>query len=297
MARFLVYPKVQITATPPEVNAAVDGEIRALRPRESGCGTFRFEVEGKLPHASRPTYSIRAFVDLKSPNPVLHGVQLTLDNLPLDYSYSPMPGGDWYIGRSLSREELLGDHVLCVRTRKSRGADPAKPIEIPVAFSLIEVPYDTQKAITPASLKASLIPVSFFEDIAIWLAAVVTAAAILCLAWYGRLSDGLPHGLKLAFEADSSGLPDYAELVPVNMPLHLLGLRRKYRMAADHGMTTLGQIEPIREDLFRVVPSPQVTITTSTSGEEVIRDGLLSARRTYLAKTGSKQYRFRLEYS
>jgi von Willebrand factor type A domain len=297
-ARVLVYPFLRLSPSPPDVNAAIGGEVRALQHRETACATFAYQLDGALPHPDRPSYSLRATIDpAMSGDPHLNRARFTLDGVVLAFFGVPGPNpGEWYTGKTLSREVLLGPHQLCVQAGRPKDADPAKPVEIPIQLELTESPYDLLPVVLPVKLIAYFSPASFLEQNAVWisLALLLLALALLALAFRGK--PDIPSGLEFASSREGSAdrMSAFA-LAPRWPALHFLGLNRDHPVTAEHGTVTLGWVKPVTLELYRFSPTPGVTLLGDTK-ESTKQNGLLSVRRIYLAKASGANYQFRIQH-
>jgi hypothetical protein len=297
-ARVLVYPYLRLSPAPSVVNAAINGEVRALQHRETACATFAFQLDGALPHPDRPSYSVRAAIDASmSGDPRLNRAHMTLDGTVLDYFGAPGPNpGAWYSGRTVDREALLGDHKVCFQAGRPKEADPAKPVEIPIQLKLAEAPYDTLPVALPVTLKAFLSPTGFLEQNAIWMSLALLLLATGLLAFVFRGRPDLPPGLEFAAARDgSSDRMSAVPLTPVSQALHFLGLNRNHRVAAESGSVTLGWVKPESRDLYRFRAAPGVTLLGDAQ-ETAKQTGLLSVHRTYVARAAGASYQFRLQH-
>jgi hypothetical protein len=295
--RVLVYPFLQLTPTPPRVDAMIQGQMRPIGPGDLACGTFKMSLDGALSHPNRPVYSVQAVIDGKLfGDPRLSRAQFLLDGLALDYAGSPRPKpGEWYTGRRLTRDQLLTKHEVCFQGGRPKTADPGTPAEIPIEFRLMEAPYDSLPAIQPLTLGALIAPPSFSEKYAAALAIALGLLTMLLLAWYTRYRATLSpamvwsvarHGGIGALTPEALG---EGRLLP-----RLLGLVVERPAYLENGAFTVGWVRPIDGDLYAFRPSRGVSV----EGEAWDSSGhRLSVHRCYKARCAERgEYDFWLEY-
>jgi len=296
--RVLVYPYVQLLATPPAVIATVHGQARAIQPHETGCAIFEFRVNGVLPHADRPVYPLRADIDpALKPDVRFSGARYTLDGSPLDYDETADTQSDWYVGKSLSRETLVGKHEACVQIGRPKNADPSRPADIPLRFTLLETPYSSSPTVEPVTLRVFLAMPGYLERYAAFLALGLTLLILAILAWYTRFRPQLPPALLLASARSDAPEPLPASRLPNGSPvMRLLGLTPERFLFAENGALLLGRVKPVNGQVYRFRPASGVNVagpkpTTASAMTEALAVG-----RTYTAHVGGAAYDFRLEY-
>src|ERR1700694_4466553 len=235
----LVYPYMQIQPGPQTDYAKANGLQRALGRRELGCASFRFNLEGRLPHPAQPVYSLRAAIDpAQHSNPRLNGAQYTLDGEALSYASTPgRRPGNWFTGRHLGRKELLDDqHEICILLGKPREVDPSQPVELNVQFTMIENPYDSYSAVTPFTLKVLIGPPTWVEKYAAWLALGLGTLILLLQLWYQRFRPEVPSGLRSV----AGNPPSRPEVLGEGPAMRRwLGLILEKPVLADNGSYTL----------------------------------------------------------
>ena len=297
-ARVLVYPYLRLSPTPGVLNASIKGEVRAIQQRETACATFSFLLDGALPHADRPSYSVRVAIDASMlGDPRLNRARFTLDGIAVDYFGSPGANpGEWYTGRTLDHDALLGNHEVCVQAGLPKEADPAKPVEIAIQLKLAESPYDTLPAALPLTLKVSLTSTSFLERNLIWISLLTLLLITGLLAFVFRGRPRLPAGLEVAAArfGGRDAMPAHP-LTPSSAALSLLGWCDDHRVTAENGSVLLGWASPVTGDLYHFRTAPGVTLVAD-SQEAGGADRPLSIRRTYTTKSSGVDYQFRLQY-
>jgi hypothetical protein len=307
--RILVYPFLRLSPDPPFGDAAVDGQVREIRGRETGCATFKFRIDGTLPHPDRPMYSLRAVVDKSfADDPRLVRARFTLDGAPVDYEDTVSDHHSaWYGGRPLGVDALKATHNFCITGGKPRSMDRGPVVEVPLQFEIMEPPYDSLQSVRPVavpwSLKARIAPPTFVEKYGSWLAIALGLLALLLIAWYTRYRATVPPTLRWAVaKGNSPSAPVPAMLGDGPLIPRLLGMKvsRVAYVDVAAGAWELGKVRPVDADLYEFVPAAGVTIAGGT-----IEDGqpggglshLLAVRQTYQAKAGDRgEYVFRLEY-
>jgi hypothetical protein len=297
--RVLVYPFFHLTATPGVVNGAVNGQIRSLAPYESACADFQFKLDGTLPHPGSANYTVRAALDpAAARDPRLSRARFMLDDKALEIQGVPSRHpGEWYNGLPLQEQELLGNHRVCMQAGRSPGAEPGRPLEVPIQFSLIEAPYDNPSVIDGVMLTVSLKSAGFFKENECWIALAGTLLVLGFIAWYGRKGPRLPSNLQLAVGAqlaEGSHLSP-SELVPISPLLHFLGINRQYRIHAENGLVPLGRIAPAEEEIYEFIPARGVHLSRP-DGEKPSPEGFIAVRQRYLARCERGVYEFLLKY-
>lgn len=292
--RVLVYPYMQIQPGPQTDYAKINGLQRALGRHEIGCASFRFNLEGSLPHPADPVYSLRAVVDpaLRS-NPGLYGAQYTLDSEALSYGSTPgRRPGNWFTGRHLSRKGLLNDeHQLCILLGKPREVDTSRPIEMNVQFTMIENPYDTYSAVAPFTLKVLIGPPTWVEKYASWLALALALLVLLLQLWYYRFRPEVPESLRCLTGNPPSNPQPLGEGPAMR---RLLGLRLDKSVLLDNGSYTLGWVRPINRELYLFRPASGVIVENPELAEGGVT---VAVNQDYRVNTRRGSYQFRLQYT
>jgi hypothetical protein len=299
--RVEVHPLIAIAPLPSTAYAS----SHALERRQEACTHFGFHLSaGQLPHAERPSYPVRAVVVPVDPATVdreLRDATFRLDAKQLDIEgvAATQPGG-WYKGRSLTPAELIGDHELCVRIGKPSAADPARPVELRMAATLLEDPYDEFRVIEPFTLKVLVSPPTFLEK---WRGAVIggmTLSSILALLWYFRDRPILARDLGYSIGRDDataalspSRSREYSSLA------RFLGWIAEQPVIAPGEDRPLARIRPVDDALFQLRLASGVRID-APGREEVIAfesgRATLAVHRTYRLRGDNGSYLFRMEY-
>jgi hypothetical protein len=231
----------------------------------------------------------------------LNQASFTLDGQPLEIEGRPGPQpGSWYKGRPLASPELLGEHEICVRVGKPTAGDPAKPLELAVAATLLEDPYDDFRVIQPFTLKLLVAPPSFLQKWRTLLLTALALLAILALLWYLRDRPAVPSDLAYAVGREDSrtGL-EARPLEPRSAFARLLGWIAESTVVAPGEDRALGRVRPAGAELYQLRPARGVRVEAVEREEAVpLRRGLatLAVHRTYRLRTDRGSYLFRLEY-
>jgi len=297
--RVLVYPYMRLQPSPEAQIASVNGQARALQRREKGCAQFTFSLQGELPHPGTPDYSLRAVLDPRmASDPRLGHAQFRLDGEVLEYDApSSLHRGQWYSGRHLSRERMLGTHEVCLQVGKPKDVEAGRPVELAILFNLIETPYDKMATITPFTLKALIAQPAFMEKYAAWLALGLGLLTTLLLLWYGRYRPELPSDLVFmaSREGSSNSRTEMGKVSPVR---RLLGMTVERPVFTDNGSFILGYVSPVDDDLYLFRSGAGINVHTLDGGTVEYRNGRakLSVNRDYRANSDRDKFRIRAEY-
>ena len=83
----------------------------------------------------------------------------TLDGIPLTAIGRPGTEiGSWHKGRTLDRGQLLGQHELCLRVGEPTRGSLDQPLDVPLAFTLLEAPYDDFQVVAPFTARIRIAP-------------------------------------------------------------------------------------------------------------------------------------------
>jgi hypothetical protein len=231
----------------------------------------------------------------------LSQASFTLDGLPLEVEGKPgaQPGA-WYKGRPLAPSELLTNHDLCVRIGKPTAGDPSAPVELTVAATLLEDPYDEFRVIQPLTLKVLVSPPTFLER---WRLALLAAGVLLtvsALLWYFRDRPVFPADLAYALGREDSSAPLSPRPLDERSPLaRLLGRAGESIVIAPGDDWPLARIRPVDDKLFQLRPSRGVHVESIDRDESIpLQGGLatLAVHRTYRLRSDRGSYLFRMEY-
>ncbi|HEX8253069.1 MAG TPA: vWA domain-containing protein [Thermoanaerobaculia bacterium] len=298
--RVEVHPLLSIAPLPLTAYASET----ALGRREQACTRFTFQLNaGGLPHPDRPKYPVRTVLVANDPTVLqreLRQASFTLDGAPLEFEGQPSPQPSlWSKGRLLAPDELLGDHQLCVQMGKPATGNAGKPLELKLAATLLDDPYDEFAVIRPLQLKVLVAPPTLFER---WRFLVIPAALLtgmLGLLWYLRDRPALPPDLHYAVarEASAAGLAPsaFAEAAAAN----LLGIVAERAVIAPGENRLLGRVRPADKELFQFRPASGVRLESVDGGQTPpLHRGLatLDVHRIYRLQTDRGAYLFRLEY-
>jgi len=297
--RFEVHPRLALAPLPSSYLSD-----RVLEANERDCIGFEFDVDGHLPHADRPTYALRAVVEASDTGILdreLFQGSLTLDGFTLDVEQrvGPHPG-PWYSGRQLTRDELAGQHQLCVIIGRPRSGDPSTPVELSVRFTLLESPYDDFDIVLPFDLKVLVAPPRFLAK---WGPTILISLPFLFLAlaaWYMRPTPLLPSDLGYAIGREGSGSRVTRRLDPPSFFWRALSIVEERPVIVDGRDRPLAWIRPVNDALYEIRTARDVSFVSVEDRSPVPRNrrGLASiaARNEYLLQVGPTAYRFSVEY-
>lgn len=297
-----VFPYLALTPTPLAGDARRSGGgVHALGRRERACAEFRLVLtDGRLPHAGRPRYSLRAVLDASAltHSAELTGASFTLDGDVLAVDQDPAaPDNRWQKGKELGADELLGRHEICLQTGRPRAGNPERTLELPLRMALVETPYDGAPAIEPFLLR-----VRFDRPAPLDRWGGLVPLGLIALAALGglvaHLRPRLPGDLGWAVRReDAGGEFQRGDLAGSSGPAGFLSARRSLVVPGEEKL--LGWVRPGRADLFVVGVEPGVTLE-SLDGTRPTPDprGLfaLEVHRPYRLRHGRDRYLFRLEY-
>jgi hypothetical protein len=273
---------------------------RALERHEQSCTSFSLTLNGELPHPGEPEYALRAVLD--PPDGQVFERELwqalfTLDGIPLTVQgRSGAEAGAWHKGRTLDRDQLLGEHELCLKVGEPRG-HLDEPFEIPLAFTLLEAPYDDFRVVTPFTAKVRVAPPGTIDRLRPLIVLGSLALALLAALWYLRERPGLPRDLRCALGRDPAAL---VSCEPGSPPLlrQLLGLTGERPLVADGG-EALAWLRPAGEELYRLRPAPGMRIRSEDGRPVLVDRGLanVEVHRPYRLEGERGSHVLRLEYS
>ena len=299
--RVEVHPPLTIAPLPLSSYASSS----ALERRQSACTRFTLHLNaGRLPHPERPRYAVRTVLraaDRAVLDRELKQASFALDGQPLELEGRPGPQpAAWYKGRPLDAGKLLGEHEICVRIGKPMAGDPARPLELETAFTLLEDPYDDFRVVQPFTLKVLVAPPTFLERWRALFLAGLALFALLALLWYLRDRPILPADLAYALGPEGSTAPlEPRPLAEASGLARLCGLAAERPVVAPGEERALGHVRPDAGELFRLRPASGVRIEAMDLDEAVpLRRGLatLAVHSTYRLRTERGSYLFRLEY-
>ncbi len=296
--RVEVHPLVSITPLPLMAYAS----DRALGRREQACTRFAFQLSaGGLPHPDKPRYPVRAVLlvnDRTILQRELRQASFTLDGAPLEIEGHPAPRPTtWSKGRSLAPDQLLGNHQLCVQMGKPTGGNPGRPVELKLAATLLDDPYDEFGVIRPFQLKVLIAPPTMFERWRFIAIPALFLLGLLALLWYLRDRPVIPPDLHYAVAREASGMASS----PFTQPAvaNFLGIVGEPTVMAPGEDRVLGRLRPADQELFQFRPASGVHIEALDGGATPpLRRGraTLNVHRLYRLNTDRGSYLFRLEY-
>lgn len=305
--RVEVHPLLSISPLPLSAYASSS----ALERRQQACTRFAFHLDaGRLPHADRPRYPVRVVIAAANPavfDRELNQASFTLDGqaLEIDGRSGQQPGA-WYKGRTLAPPELLGEHEVCVRIGKPTAGDPARPLELAVAATLLEDPYDDFRVIEPFTLKVLVAPPSFLEKWRTLLLVALALLAVLALLWYLRDRPVVPSDLAYAVGREGSNAALQSRpLEPRSAFARLFGWIGESAVIAPGEDRALGRVRPAGAELYQFRPARGVRVEAADRDGRDGRDealplrrgrATLSVHRLYRLRTDRGSYLFRLEY-
>jgi hypothetical protein len=302
-----VHPLLAVSPVPSTADAVVgdedDARQRALHRRETACARFELALDaGELPHPERPRYPVRVVldpsIDLSGP---LREASVTLDGLPLEIEGKPGPNpGPWYNGRQLDAEELLGEHRACLHLGRPESGDPAKPLALPIRWTLLETPYDDFRVVRPFTLEALVAPPGRLEKWHSPLVLGLVSLVLLGTLWHLRDRPVLPRDLRAAIAPEGGGPPEARHLEESSPLARWLGLVAEKAITAPGSDRPLAWVRPGGKDLFVVRPARRdATIRPAGGGESSEARGnqiTLAVHRPYRLEGPDGSYLFRLEY-
>ncbi|MCG8460905.1 MAG: hypothetical protein MI919_31865 [Holophagales bacterium] len=242
----------------------------------------------------------------------LYRARFTLDGLPVEVAGQTeggsRPAEEWSKGRAVEREELLGEHELCVQLGRPTQKGEAT-LEVPLRLTLLESPYDDFRVVEPFVFKIQVARPGVLERWRSLLLLSLSLLGLLLAAWYLRDRPDLPEDLRVAFARD----PDAAGAGELSLEPRPLGAapawapwlgwvaKRPLRTPGEERL--LGWIHPDRHELFRLVPAPGVRVggseaAGSEAGSSAVAGGSESveAGRAYRLHTEEGDLIVRVEY-
>lgn len=295
--RVEVHPFLAVAPLPAQAYVA----DRALERGEEGCTRFSLTLAGgRLPENGKPALALRAV--LAPADPALFGHELrralfTLDGVALSVEGRPgVEAGSWYKGRRLSRERFLGEHELCLRLGEPTRGDPSAPLEVPLAMTLLESPYDEFRVIDLFTAKILIAP----PGLARWRPLIGLAGGLAFLAallWYVRDRPNLPRDMVCATGRDRSalipGVPG-----PSGWVHRLLGLVGERPLVSEDGQT-VAWLRPERDALYRIRPAAGLTIADGVGRSLPLERGLaaVDVHHSYQLTGEHGRHVLRLEYA
>jgi hypothetical protein len=297
-----VYPRLNIAPVPSVGDAVPEGSVavRALGRWERGCARFQLDLRaGRMPELAQ---GLRAVLPASTPQTgSLTKATYMLDGLPLEIDgiSSGSYTSDWTRGRALKPAELLGQHEVCIQMGKPLAGDPGKPVELPVAFTLLASPYDTFDVVEPFHFKALIAPPTWIELWAARLALILSLLGLLAVLWFLRGRPDLPQDLRVAVaRAGSRSRLVPQELAEASLAARALGLVGERPVLSEVGGVRLGALKPVRDGLYRFRPARGVAVRTPEDQAVELNGGWadLHVHRTYQLQNGENRFLFQVEY-
>ena len=298
--RIEVHPLLSIVPTPLSSHVSKT----ALGRQEKACIRFSLELNaGLLPHPDKPEYSLRVVLEPPAAEVLdneLHEATFTLDGRPLEFEQRPgQDPGEWYVGRVLGADEMLGEHEVCITVGKPTRGDPATPLDLALRFTLLETPYDDFRVARDFTLRALIAPPSFLEKWRSFLLVGLGLLALLAALWYLRNRPSFPPDLRYAIGREGGAGMSSLPLPEGSLVARALGrvVERPVTGAGeDH---TLAWVRPTDEELYRLRPARKVRVEALTAEEKIPfhrKLATLSVHRTYRLVSDRGSYLFRMEY-
>lgn len=296
--RIEVHPFLSLVPRPLDFTTAT-----SLGRRGRACAPFQFDLVGDLPHLEKPEYAARAELELADPKQLdreLYQATFTLDGYPIEPAGRPGPhSGDWYRGRTISRDQLLGSHEFCLYTGKPKDGDPAKPLPLILRLTLLESPYDDLQVIEPFTLKALIAPPGVFEKWGVFLLGVLGLLLLLASLWHWRGYPTIPEDLGYALAREDSPLSPRSFAPP---PL----LARFFALVAERPLVIAGEekpiawVRPVDRELYQLRLPKGIELTNGTADSAPSLDRkrrtTIAVRRSYRVAGPRGKYVLRLEY-
>jgi hypothetical protein len=298
--RVEVHPLLSISPLP--LSSYVSSN--ALERGQQACTQFTFHLDaGQLPHPERPGYPIRTVLiadpalldhELRQASFLLDGQILEVDGRP-----GAQPGA-WYKGRPLSSEELIGPHEICVRIGKPTTGSPGRPLELSLAATLLEDPYDEFRVVQPFNLKVLVSSPTFLERWRVMFLGALVVCGLGGLLWYLRDRPAVPADLRYAVGREDSTAPLASrDLDERPLLARLLGWVAESAVFAPGEERVLGRVRPVDAELFQLRTARGVRVEPLHHGEKIeIHRGLatLAVHRLYRLRGDAGSYLFRMEY-
>jgi hypothetical protein len=246
---------------------------------------------------------VRAALELADPKTLdseFHQASFTLDGSLLEVEGRPGSNpGDWYNGREISRDDLLGAHKLCLTTGKPKTGDPAAPRLLLLRLTLLESPYDGLRVIEPFTLKALIAKPGRLETWGPWLLALLLLLALLTLLWHLRNYPTIPDDLGFVVAREGSTLVPRA-FPPASPWARLLALTSERPVTVTGEEAPLGWLRPVDAELYQLRLAKGIEIEPAQPGEKVPIDrrrrATLAVHRTYRLRGPRGRYVLGLEY-
>jgi len=298
--RVEVHPLLSISPLPLSDYASSN----ALERGQQACAQFTFHLNaGRLPHTERPRYPIRAalIADPALLERELHEASFMLDGQTLEVEGKPgAQQGAWFKGRTLAPNELLGPHEVCVKIGKPAAGDLSRPLQLTVAATLLEDPYDEFRAVQPFTLKVLVSPPTFLERWRVVFLATMVLLGVGGLLWYLRDRPAVPSDLGYAVGREDSTAPLASRDLDERPTLaRLLGLTGESVVVAPGEDRALGRVRPVDAELYQLRPARGVHVEPVNGDEQVaLNRGLatLAVNCLYRLRSERGSYLFRLEY-
>ena len=272
----------------------------ALQNGDRICRNFRLKPVKTFPILPEPRLPLRIWL-APSTNAgvgVLRDVTVTLDDHLLRHSDMRGPGRaarpeaehNWYDGRSMSQEEILAVHRLCIEVS---GVHQGGTIKFPLYIEMNQPPYNSYPdMIPPLEIQLTLREPSLLQRFGACLGLSILSLLGLLTAWLGRFTPDLPPDMEV--EVEEGGIPRRTPISASEGWRRLFGLRSMYPLSTPQDQL-LGQLCPLRQhekQLFIFLPLGAVV-----EGEES-KDGsyVLESGRSYILHVQNRSLRLRISY-
>jgi hypothetical protein len=313
-----VHPFLSIIPTPETANAGHP----LSKHGNPYCESFVLQNQGHLPkpHGKNGGYIVKATINVNNPDVIdqeFNGATFELDKLPLQFNASTSlsspsnrsanaaTAGEWYKGRELSGDELLGEHKVCINIGKPTTGDPLKNIDLQVKFVLAQAPYDDYQdengngVIKPFTYRVTVDkpPLDLGSNVLL----IILALLLPLLLWYLRDRPTLAPdlGVAIASEDNPSALQSRA-LGEASLARRLLGLTLEKPIIINSDDAPLAWVRPVDGELYQLrLPAGSRVEHADLHEPEFISDGkyaTVAVNRVYLLYRPSAVHRLRLEY-
>ncbi|MBT3218589.1 MAG: hypothetical protein HN348_05810, partial [Proteobacteria bacterium] len=273
-------------------------------------------------------YPLRINLDSTLPAS-LEDALITVDGTQLWTPNTPPTTPTWSSPRQLSAKQLTGrPHQICVQVGQVNKGDD---VRLQVSFVLDEAPFNQfNEVITPFTFRVKVAEPTMARKLAPLICLLLSLLLLLAMARLARRRPTLPPDLRyeiatswstpgppgsvgrdsstgnLCFESASVALRPRIEGVgPLKFTTHsfpsesfitkLFGLTPQHRLTTKMGDETLGWVQPVSAELFRLRTSGAIQLD-----EEILvsKGGavLLEIQKKYSTQKNKNQYHFRLVY-
>jgi hypothetical protein len=310
-----VWPKIAIRTDPREAWL----NPTTLSEGEQGCVEFALKMDdpSRLAILDGPPIRLSAYLEPSEPgleDGALAEAGFRLDGEPIGWRTDGST--DWYAGRNLTQNALLGAHRLCVTVGDPNIDAPRDGLRLTVRMQLKHPPYDDFPAVAPfkAKLNVRPIPPPSFDDFpwdSLWWLLAALLAALLGLRQLAPrlpLADDLGYELRLA--ADAAALADEAAagaadrapqlepLPPLPWWARLLGLSPARALHEPIADRVVAWLKPVDAELFALRAARDMRVAQLDGSELAADRGLVQVevQHDYLLLGEAGRWRLRLGY-